>query len=189
MKIVNLLGNEYSGTIGKSVTASKWKGRNYLKKWFKPTNPNSALQVAVRALMTAGNTLWHSFVPTQRRAYFWYERYRKKNVSPFNALISSYITQEKAEVDSYTAPPTAPIAFEGSVSGLGIDAVKCIVKRTGQSTVYSQEYSVATGATPTALPVEDQNYDMIATHPLYEVLGLSNKTAAELCISHAMVLL
>lgn len=186
MKIINLLGNEYQGTIGKSVTASKWKGRNYLKKWFKPTNPNSALQQVVRGLMGSAVTLWQAFANVQKGGYYWYQRYRKTNISPFNAMVGSYIAQEKAAADSYTAPPVTIFKVVDDIP-LPIEGVKCILRKTGQATDYMTVYSDVAGLFPANCCVEDENYDIFLTKDGYVPRAETNKTAILICVSWEMV--
>ena len=41
-----------SGTIGDALTASHWKGISYLRKYARPSNPNTQPQIDNRALMT-----------------------------------------------------------------------------------------------------------------------------------------
>lgn len=187
LKIKNLLGNVYEGSIGKSVTASTWKGRNYLKKWFKPTNPNSVLQQTVRSLMQVGNTTWHGFIQGQKRAYFWFERYRKKNISPFNAMIGSYIGIEKASPGTYLPPPATVMGFRDSVTLNPLQGVKAVVKKTGQATVYALEYSDVTGTTNCGLASEDQNFDLLATLSGYNDYSISDQTAGNTATMHDMV--
>lgn len=47
-----------SGTIYKALTASIWKGRNYIRGYFIPTNPNTPDQQTQRALMKAAVSAW-----------------------------------------------------------------------------------------------------------------------------------
>jgi len=51
-----------SGTIYKTLTASIWKGRNYIRGYFIPTNPNTVNQQAQRALMKAAVSTWQGLV-------------------------------------------------------------------------------------------------------------------------------
>lgn len=46
-----LLSIDPSGTFGGLLTASKWKGRNYLRLRVNPSNPNTGLQQGMRASM------------------------------------------------------------------------------------------------------------------------------------------
>lgn len=47
-----------SGTIYKALTASIWKGRNYIRGYFVPTNPNTVAQQAQRTLMASAVAAW-----------------------------------------------------------------------------------------------------------------------------------
>ena len=69
MKIKNIFGNEYSGTIGDCITASVWKGIRYIRKWFKPTNPRTGLQVDQRALFDQAVDCWQELTALQKEAY------------------------------------------------------------------------------------------------------------------------
>jgi len=83
-----------SGTIYGALTASIWKGRNYIRAYRVPTNPSSVAQVAHRllfsnavsgwqALNAAAKTLWNDFgttcIPT---------------LSGFNCYIKAHIALE-----------------------------------------------------------------------------------------------
>ena len=46
------------GSIGKAITFSFWKGINYVKNRVVPNNPNSALQQAIRSLITDATVAW-----------------------------------------------------------------------------------------------------------------------------------
>ena len=86
---------------------------------------------------------------------------------------------------SWTEPPGDPIGFEDDVPN-DLEGVKCIVRKAGQATDYMQEYSLATGALPSVLTVEDQNYDLFATLTGYEPFSILNKTATLLSVQHVM---
>lgn len=49
-----------SGTIYKTLTASIWKGRNYIRGYFIPTNPNTPAQQAQRTLMANAVAAWQA---------------------------------------------------------------------------------------------------------------------------------
>jgi len=54
-----------SGTIYKTLTASIWKGRNYIRGYFRPTNPNTAAQQVQRTLMATAVAAWQALVDTK----------------------------------------------------------------------------------------------------------------------------
>jgi len=46
-----LFGLDASGTIGKAIVFSKWRGRTYVRKHAIPSNPKSGLQVGMRSVL------------------------------------------------------------------------------------------------------------------------------------------
>lgn len=187
VKITNLMGNVYKGSIGKSITASSWKGRNYLKKWFKPVNPNSLLQQKVREGMSQANTVWQGFNALQKRAFYWFQRYRKTNISPFNSYVGLYVSTYYATDAAPTAPPTTGPHFQDSISSADLDGVKCIIRKAGQATDYLLEYSVAEGTIPSTVPSQDENFDLFSTKDGYYPYSALDQTAAELAVTHDMI--
>lgn len=51
-----------SGSIYNTLTASIWKGRNYIRGWFRPSNPKTAGQFAQRTLLAAAVAAWQALV-------------------------------------------------------------------------------------------------------------------------------
>jgi hypothetical protein len=47
-----------SGSIYNALTASIWKGRNYIRGWFRPSNPKSDDQKVVRTKLADGVAEW-----------------------------------------------------------------------------------------------------------------------------------
>lgn len=47
-----------SGTVGKAITFSKWKGRNYVRERVVPANPKSVKQISVRAMFKFLSQEW-----------------------------------------------------------------------------------------------------------------------------------
>jgi hypothetical protein len=47
-----------SGTLGKTLTASKWKGIAYMRNRVIPKNPNSFKQQAIRMLISDATIAW-----------------------------------------------------------------------------------------------------------------------------------
>ena len=45
-----LMSLDASGSVGKSIVFSSWKGRNYVRRHAIPANPNSGLQVGIRSV-------------------------------------------------------------------------------------------------------------------------------------------
>lgn len=89
VKITNVFGDIYSGTVDKKGTFATWKGRNYRRKYVVPTNPNSPAQQTTRGYMTAANVLWKTFTPLLKSVYGFLVT--KLNISGWNLLSQRYI--------------------------------------------------------------------------------------------------
>lgn len=59
-----LLSFDASGTVGKTATYSKWKGRNYTRLRVVPKNPQSASQGITRTIMGAIGKVIRAISPT-----------------------------------------------------------------------------------------------------------------------------
>jgi len=53
-----LFGFEGVGTVGKSITFSKWRGVKYAKRYTVPGNPNTTGQQQTRNIFSALNSFW-----------------------------------------------------------------------------------------------------------------------------------
>lgn len=53
-----------SGSIYNTLTASVWKGRNYIRGWFRPSNPKTPDQFAQRSLLAAAVLEWQGLDET-----------------------------------------------------------------------------------------------------------------------------
>jgi len=187
MRVINHLGNEYKGSIGKAVTASKWKGRNYFKQYFKPSNPNTVQQQKTRTWFKEAVAQWQEFLAVDKGAYRWYERYRKKMISAYNAMIGSYIAIKKAG-DPYLIPPGEAVNVESTEPPeTAVEGAKVIVKKAGQTTVYYLEYTDAEGYTQSSVTVEDAPYDLFITAVGFEDYSIPNIDASVVCTTHTLI--
>jgi len=173
------MGNRYSGTVGKQVTAASWKGRGYLKKYTKPSNPNTVNQQRVRGYFAAAVAAWKALTAAQKSAYGDKARADKTSVSGFNTMVSSYVKILEAG-DAYTAPSEGTITVKDSDTGNPIEGATILTRKQGQSTDYQQKTTDALGQDTAALCEEDENYDMFFIAPGYTTYSTTNQTAADL---------
>ena len=89
-----------SGTIYNVLTASIWKGQNYIRGYFRPTNPNTAAQQVQRALMAAAVSAWQGLYDPAKTEWNEAARDVYPPISGFNYYVSQYLLQE--------GPPTIP---------------------------------------------------------------------------------
>ncbi len=97
MKISNVMGNRYSGTIGKAVIASSWRGIKYIRAYKVPRDPKTKLQLRHRTLFARAVETWHSLEPRQRELY---NRVATR-MTGYNLFIKNYIeaAREGRELD------------------------------------------------------------------------------------------
>lgn len=95
-KVVSpLLSFSASGSVGDSITYSKWKGVNVVKKYFIPSNPQTVTQVNVRTAMALSVAKWGELPQAQKDAYD--AGASGTNQSGFNLavqrMMDAYVTQ------------------------------------------------------------------------------------------------
>ena len=76
-----------SGTLGKAITFSHWKGRPYVRERVIPKNPNAAKQLGVRAMMRFLSQAWAAIKVAD--ATYYHAEAKAKNISDFNQYISA----------------------------------------------------------------------------------------------------
>lgn len=108
-----ILGNTRGKVAG--VVGSQWKDKNYLREYVKPANPNTAAQIAQRALMSSCVAFAKPLVGPLFNAYT--DRFNK-GMSGFNRFIKDNIAE-------FVAVPTwgnitiiaGPLSYPGFVQG------------------------------------------------------------------------
>ncbi len=104
-----------SGTIYNALTASIWKGRNYIRGYFIPANPNTPAQQTQRTLMAAAVSGWQGLpavtpdsgaLPDENYKDKWKEAARDvyPPISGFNYYVMQFCLQGSAP----TIPAIAP---------------------------------------------------------------------------------
>jgi hypothetical protein len=124
-----------SGTIGKALVFSKWKGRNYVRSHVTPSNPKSQNQISVRAMMRFLSQYWATLSAGDKAT--WLNQATQKIVSEFNAYTSYNLTRHR----HYKAPSKAYPAAE-------VQATPSAPTTTATALVRSIQLSIADGATP-----------------------------------------
>jgi hypothetical protein len=81
-----LMSMDASGTVGKTLTFGKWKGRNYVRQRVIPSNPKSASQLGVRSMMSFLAKQWTELTSGEKASYA--EMAEAKSISAFNQFVS-----------------------------------------------------------------------------------------------------
>lgn len=120
-----------SGTIYNALTASVWKGRNYIRGWFRPSNPKTAGQFAQRTLLAAAVAAWQALGETMPAYYTGEEELYKDQwniaardvyppISGFNYYVMQYCITGAAPMIPAVAPKGSKSIHGGASYGLDV---------------------------------------------------------------------
>jgi len=100
-----LMSLDASGTIGKTVTYSKWKGRHYARSRVVPKNPKSVMQTGVRAMMGWLSKRWTSISANNKLT--WAALAASKEITKFNAFVGANLSRWQINQTPTDANPAA----------------------------------------------------------------------------------
>lgn len=96
-----LLSLDASGQIAKTLVASKWKGRQYMRRYVIPANPQTTAQTAQRGRMTAAAARWHDIAADDRTAYDLSATLTKQPLTGANIRTRQSIREQKDQTTAY----------------------------------------------------------------------------------------
>ncbi len=99
-----LMSLDASGTVAKTLVFSKWKGRNYVRQWVIPSNPQSLGQTIVRANFAGLVALYQANVALIQTNFG--VRAAQLNISAFNAFMG--FNQTRISGGGYAANNVTP---------------------------------------------------------------------------------
>ena len=97
-----------SGTIGKALTYGKWKGRAWVREWFTPENPKTALQVNVRTALTLLIAEWQG--EDQATMDKWNTYAEPFNMAGVNKYVSKGMKAYVAQLTTAVTPLSVTVA-------------------------------------------------------------------------------
>ena len=80
-----------SGSLGKSIVFSSWKGRAYARQLVTPSNPQTAGQMSVRAMLKFLTINWAALTAGNKAT--WLLVAADSSISPFNAYVRYSLTR------------------------------------------------------------------------------------------------
>lgn len=101
-----------SGTIGKSITFSSWKGRAFARQRVIPHNPRSGGQVGARAMWAFITQNWDALSSAEKAT--WEDRAAQTTISPFNG----YTSYNARRFSTFNAPSQEDPATESNTPGV-----------------------------------------------------------------------
>lgn len=131
VKVTGPLNSEgASGSIGKALTISSYKGKAYIRRHVTPKNPNSPAQLAMRAMLSFLASQWATLTPADQAT--WTTLAEQTGIEPFNAYVAHnqarwhrLKTPTKTYPDTPSPPtPNAPVVTAaGDVHHASLDIV------------------------------------------------------------------
>jgi hypothetical protein len=100
MKVRNIFGSRFSGTLGKDLVASSWKGKEYVREYVVPTDPKTVLQLEHRKIWREAVEAWHALPDEERAAW---DR-EAEGITGFNLFVGRYVRGRRRG----TIPPPQP---------------------------------------------------------------------------------
>jgi hypothetical protein len=93
-----------SGTFAKTMTFANWKGRAYARSRVIPTNPKSAAQLGVRAMMKFLAEEWAGLAALDKATYD--TAAAARSISAYNQYISENLARwQMSQAPSQASPP------------------------------------------------------------------------------------
>lgn len=148
-----LLSMDASGSVAGTITFAKWKGRNYVRQLVVPANPQSPLQVGMRASMKFLTQFWASGLTSGNKAT-WDALAASQAISSFNAYVQYNQARARAGLGYSPVYPAVVAAGEAApTAGAAAAAYKSLavtwVDSAGADDSATYVYqSVTTGFTP-----------------------------------------
>lgn len=103
------LSIDASGKLYNVLVASIWKGRNYMRGHFIPTNPNTAAQQAQRTLMASAVAGWQALNSQTQELWNIAARDVYPPISGFNYYVMQYLLQGAEPSIPAVAPKKAKV--------------------------------------------------------------------------------
>ena len=97
-----------TGTIGKAFTFGIWKGINYVRQWFTPSNPNTQLQQNVRKALSLVIPEYRAETPANKDAFD--AGAQGQGLSGYNLCMKRALNQYNIQLGSDTDPLSVAIS-------------------------------------------------------------------------------
>lgn len=101
-----LFSLDASGSVGKTIVYSKWRGRNYVRQHVIPTNPRSGLQVGIRAVFAYMAVHWAALSDAIKAD--WVAEGVRDNITGLDAMIRYNVGLARRNLGWWEEPSPTP---------------------------------------------------------------------------------
>jgi len=109
-----------SGKLGGAIVFASWKGRPYARQLVVPSNPKSAMQTSMRAMMKFLAQVWTSLSVAEKAD--WEIRAAQTSISPFNAFVAYNQYRWRSFLMPSQDDPATLAGTPSTISGWGATA-------------------------------------------------------------------
>lgn len=136
-----LLSLDASGSVAEAITFSKWKGRNYVRQLVKPSNPNSGLQVGVRAGLRFVTQIYASLSATIKGR--WKTLGDPQSITSLDAMVQLNQIRVRQDFGVKQDPTLAEGVAEAAPAGPAATAQPLSLKVTWTDSVGADDWATA----------------------------------------------
>lgn len=115
-----LMSLDATDSLGKAITFSKWKGRNYVRKLVRPANPRSGLQVGMRSGFRFNSTKFAGLTTTNKAN--WLIQAKKRKITALGAMQSFNQVRLRQNKGPVNDPTTVAGAVEAAPTAVAATA-------------------------------------------------------------------
>lgn len=171
-----------SGTLAGTITASKWKGRNYMRQRVTPSNPQTSAQTGVRSSFAGANAVWKANQVQLTAAFSTLAA--QTNISPFNAFVST--TQKRYSRSEHIANSPSPtveapannitaLAAEANGRYIDISWTDAVDTEAWATEIYAKLSANPTGVWQELIGIKNRGNNMLTIGPMpsgtYKISG------------------
>lgn len=163
------------GRFGVAIVFSIWRGANYARTFTVPTNPRTARQMIIRALLTTASRAWNALTDAQRTAWDAFAQLQSRTDVFGEAIkatgINEYVALSVISADVGQVPVSDPPITDAPAVLAGADVAPTIVP--GELAI---DWSGADGdfvdvwITP-LLPAGRKPSENLYSHAIYPAIG------------------
>jgi len=161
--------SEIKNKLGDSVVFSSWKGRQYMRSYVEPANPNTSDQQAFRESMSEAVNRWQGeLVGTPAEEA--YDQYATpQQISGFNLFVRYFQGSDIEITNTPTSGGDIEVDYE---TNLPLDKAEVVVFMAGGNTAESQtEIDAESGSVTLSAPSTSGEYLVAVAHSNPEDYG------------------
>ena len=172
--------SEIKNKLGDSVVFSSWKGRQYMRSYVEPANPNTSNQQAFRESMSEAVNRWQTHVSGNDLEEAYNQYATPQQISGFNLFTRFFQGSDIEITNEPTSDGDVEVTYE---TNLPLDKARIgIVQEGGGASEDEIEVSAESGSETLSAPSSSGRYGVMLMYE--DVDDLSDATGIIACDVH-----